>query len=229
MSFGDEDHHTEIRCRIVIEMVTNIDLYLSDEHLQNGIVLLEKEAQQLVKTYAMFSEHFIPGTRLVPRTIFKKEVMDACKDKAFMGIWHIFALSSVLQCQLFSMYPQLGSELYITTLNRLIIPRLDGGSGIGNIMWSSTRQDMTAINWIPNHFVPVVNTTVPNSGSFVEELLEEDNIELSELDSSTFAGIWTDLNYEELVNGNAAIPDVDMQEDVEAGQSVSRYKTTKFI
>ncbi|XP_060573349.1 LOW QUALITY PROTEIN: uncharacterized protein LOC132731228 [Ruditapes philippinarum] len=220
LSFGDEDHHTEIRCRIVIEMVTNIDLYLSDEHLKNGTVLVEKEARQLVKTYAMFSEHYIPGTRLVPRTIFKKEVMEACKDKTYMGIWHIFALSSVLHCQLFSMYPQLGSELYSTTLNRLIIPKQDDGSGIGNIMWSSTRQDMTASNWIPNHFVPVVNTTVPESASFVEELFEEDN-ELPELDSSTFNSIWADLNYEELLNGNAAIPDVNMQEDVEAGQSVS--------
>ncbi|KAH3815264.1 hypothetical protein DPMN_143786 [Dreissena polymorpha] len=34
LAFGDEDHHTEIRCRIVIEMVTNIDRYLSVDHLQ---------------------------------------------------------------------------------------------------------------------------------------------------------------------------------------------------
>ncbi|WAR04477.1 LOW QUALITY PROTEIN: hypothetical protein MAR_019846, partial [Mya arenaria] len=58
LSFEDEDHHAEIRCRIAIEMVTNIDLYLSDEHLQNGEFLLEKEARHLVKTCAMFSEHY---------------------------------------------------------------------------------------------------------------------------------------------------------------------------
>ncbi|WAR23449.1 LOW QUALITY PROTEIN: hypothetical protein MAR_037118 [Mya arenaria] len=84
LAFGDEDHHTEIRCRIVIEMVTNIHLYLSVEYLQKGAGNLGKEAKHLVHTYSMFTEQYVPEKRLVPRNIYKKEVLETCKNKTYM-------------------------------------------------------------------------------------------------------------------------------------------------
>ncbi|KAH3815263.1 hypothetical protein DPMN_143785 [Dreissena polymorpha] len=100
------------------------------------------------------------------------------------------------------MYPQLGSDLYSTTLNILVLPRQYDGSGTGYIRWSSPRHDMTSSNLIPNHFVPVVNTTVSSSGSLIKEMFEEDkemfeeDYEMILLDSNTLSGILKDLNDE---------------------------------
>jgi len=76
-----------------------------------------------------------------------------------MGIWQTHALSSVLCCPIYSVYPNLGNPNVRLDLNRLIMPRNEEHHNKQPvyILWTSTRnKDMTNEHWVPNHFVPVL-------------------------------------------------------------------------
>lgn len=157
--FGNEDGHEEVRCRIVIKMCCFPYVYMNNEHLSNHF--LDKEAQCLLQTYSMFSNEYIPGDRLtlaVIRKIFEAEALKVAKPKDFMGIFQIFALSSVLNSQVHSIYQECGPNLPKAVLHRCVQPReLELAAPQFCIMWTSTRQDLTAKNWIPNNFVPLLS------------------------------------------------------------------------
>lgn len=151
----------EIRCRIILELVAHSELYISLPYLRKGTDLPAHE--NLLNNYAMFSEQYTPGESLtsnVIRRIFKSEILSITGKNSYMGIWQLFGLSSVLQCKLFLVYPNLGPDICDNTLHRLILSRQDKEiNHIASIMWSSTRQDMEAMNWRPNHFVTLIPAT----------------------------------------------------------------------
>ncbi|CAC5392135.1 unnamed protein product [Mytilus coruscus] len=62
--FGNETAHKEIRARIVVEMCLYKHQYVDKEYLNKGVHLPQKEAKNLVKTYAMFSEKCKPGHKI---------------------------------------------------------------------------------------------------------------------------------------------------------------------
>lgn len=167
LAFGKEDYHAEIRCRIVVELVKHKGHYLDLTQLNKGIDLPPNEAKSLLKTYSMYSEQYVPGTRLtqsVINKVFENETMSVCPNESFCGIWQICALSSVLKCKLVSIYPDLGNPMYKLTMNRSIVPRENiNGDSAGFILWTTTRQDMTFSNWVPNHFVPLLNVSKPSA------------------------------------------------------------------
>ena len=91
-------------------------------------------------------------TQAAIRELYCKEVNDILKPGSYMGIWQLFALSSVLGCALFSIYPKKGSPAVQKDLCRVILPRNCRNDATYYIMWSSCRRDMTVEHWIPNHF-----------------------------------------------------------------------------
>lgn len=198
LAFGNEQRYTEMRCRIIIELIENKETYLSIDHLNKCIDLPGNESASLLKTYCMFSEKYIPGTRTTRKAItkvFEEEVVAICVDKAYMGIWQLFAVSSVLHCKIFSVYPALGSALYQMTMNRLIPPIDDRHKeSLGCVVWTSTRNDMTARNWLPNHFVPLVpiENFRPTHVEVIELFDDSDVMETS-VDSALMEGIIENL------------------------------------
>lgn len=90
------------------------------------------------------------------RRIFRKVVVEITKINSFIGIGQLFAIASVLNSRVISVYPQLGSPIVRKDLNRLIMPRNINHEDTIKIMWYSTRQDLTMQHWIPNHFVPLL-------------------------------------------------------------------------
>ena len=113
LCFGHENFHQEIRCRITIEMCCFKDKYIDNEYLCIPQIC-ESEAKSLVKTYAMFSNEYTPGDRLtdaVIRRIFEAESLNIRKHGEFMGIWQMFALSSILKTRLYSIYPECGPDV----------------------------------------------------------------------------------------------------------------------
>lgn len=161
LAFGSESEHDEMRVRIVIELCLNCDLYISNSFLNRGITLPDKEAKNIEQMYTMISDRYIPGeviTKTVTRRIFEAESISVCKKNAYMGIWQLFAVSSVLKRPVYSVYPDIVKSTVKLFLNRIILPRQDEQFPPVTVMWSSTRTDMEPQNWIPNHFVPVVPT-----------------------------------------------------------------------
>lgn len=103
------------------------------------------------QTYSMFSNEYIPADRLtlaVIRKIFEAEALKVAKPEDFMGIFQIFH----------SIYPECGPDLPKAVLHRCVQPRgLELAAPQFCIMWTSTRQDLTAKNWIPNNIVPLLS------------------------------------------------------------------------
>lgn len=123
IAYGNEDRATEIRVKIIVKAVLRMDLYLSHEYLGRGI---ESTNKDLVKTCAFYSDENAADITLTKdqiAEIYKKEILKITQDKSYMGIWQIFALSSVLNRPIFSVYPNLGNPNVRKDLHRVIIPR----------------------------------------------------------------------------------------------------------
>ncbi|CAG2243573.1 unnamed protein product [Mytilus edulis] len=95
---------SEIRLRIVIEIVQNEHLYLDNNFLLKGTTNT-KSSKNLPAIYAQYSDMYLPGIHLtenIIRSIYQKEIMKIRLDKTYMGIWQIHALSSVLCTPIYS-------------------------------------------------------------------------------------------------------------------------------
>jgi hypothetical protein len=106
--------HEEIRTRIGIEMALHKEQYINNDYINRGIDLPRKEAANLLKTYTMFSDQYHAGDRItteVSSWIFEAEALSVVQSNTFMGIWQLFALSSSINANVQSIYPQLGDHL----------------------------------------------------------------------------------------------------------------------
>ncbi|VDI21188.1 Hypothetical predicted protein, partial [Mytilus galloprovincialis] len=154
-AFGDQKRAEEIRVRSIIEQTIFKDCYLDQDYLKRGTDNSYTN-NALSKTYAMYSDEYIPNERLSLRKVemvYQKEVMKITKNRSYMGIWQLFSLSSILCRPLFSVYPMLGNPNVRNDLHRLILPRQNIGLETSYVMWTTTRTDMNEKNWVPNHFV----------------------------------------------------------------------------
>ena len=158
--FGSDKRGIEMRVRIIVEAVMHKDQYLSQSYLERGHTGIG--SKDLTKAFALYSDEYTPPNELKENdieNIFKKEIIKIRRNKTFMGIWQIFALSSVLSRPIFSIYPKLGNKNVRSDLHRVIEPQEKKSSATSYVMWSSTRKDLTTANWIPNHFVAVLPIT----------------------------------------------------------------------
>lgn len=153
-AFGSDKESDLIRLHIVHELVLHSIYYLHEENLLKGYT--EKTSKdELVKAFAMYSEKFIPGRPFNVQNIYLQETLGLLDPKSYMGIWQIFALSSVLRMKIFSVYLLLGNPSVRKHLHRIIVPRVESTTDVGYIMWTSTRSK-SCYNWLPNHFVPLL-------------------------------------------------------------------------
>jgi len=126
LAFGKDSHATEIRVRIIIEQALNEQYYLDQTNLEKG--LKESPRYDIKKTFAMHSDEYRHGTdhlnvQTTIQQIYQREVIKIRQRNSYMGIWQIFALSSILQQKIFSIYPKLGNINVRRDLHRLVYPR----------------------------------------------------------------------------------------------------------
>ncbi|CAG2206817.1 unnamed protein product [Mytilus edulis] len=120
-AFGDQKRAEEIRVRKIIEQTIFKDYYLDHDYLKRGTDNSYTN-NALSKTYAMYSDEYIPNERLSLRKVemvYQKEVMKITKNRSYMGIWQLFSLSSILCRPLFSVYPMLGNPNVHNDLHRV--------------------------------------------------------------------------------------------------------------
>ncbi|XP_070182136.1 uncharacterized protein [Littorina saxatilis] len=159
-AFGHDQRPAELRARIVHELACHAEYYLKEENLRKGFETSKERRGHIIKSFAMYSDEYLPGMSLDENTvkrIYEAEVIKIVKPKTFMGIWQVFALSTVLQMPIFSAYPNCGNPFVRADLHRLVMPRIDTANPPGEpliVMWTSTRVDMNMTHWIPNHFTP---------------------------------------------------------------------------
>ena len=100
LAFGDEDGMTEMRVRIIVEMALHIEEYASNS--------VSKVIQELPKKAISYSESNNLEV-LTPRVILellKREVMLGVRNTRYMGILELYAVATILQTSIFSIYPQ---------------------------------------------------------------------------------------------------------------------------
>jgi len=91
------------------------------------------------------------------KSIYRAEILSILKPRIYLGSFQIFALANVLRMKIYSVYPELGNKLVRKHLNRKIPPRLpELSTDTAKILWCSPRSDMKAMQWVPNHFVPLL-------------------------------------------------------------------------
>ena len=146
--YGSEAYHSEMRVRIVLEMVHNEDLYTSNEHLN---LMSEYQVNNLVKE---LHEHSMPND--IHR--FEDYVISMLKPATWAGLWHFFAAANCLKKPIRSVYPNVSSPFVNRSLYNQLIPPIkfpdqNTSKDIPVIMGTNIGNNILSPVWSPNHFV----------------------------------------------------------------------------
>lgn len=101
----------------------------------------------------------------VLEAIFDADVKASCFPGSYANMWHVYALSSVLQFNIYSIYPMFNLKIR-PYFNRLIRPRTrpsDSELLTLHVMWSGELQSGSLFR--PNHFVALVQNRDLTFGS----------------------------------------------------------------
>ncbi|XP_006793119.1 vertnin [Neolamprologus brichardi] len=150
----------ELQVRTTVEMALWKSYYLSgmiDSKMMLQAVrfsLCAEESEDMVN---------LPGTVL--EAIFDADVKASCFPGTYANMWHVYALSSVLQFNIYSIYPMFNLKIR-PYFNRIIRPRTcpkDFEPQTIHVMWSGELQSESSFR--PNHFVALVRTNELTSES----------------------------------------------------------------
>ena len=157
-AYGSEEHHLDIRLRIGLELINHRDLYLDEKYLSRGLA----EGTMNAATIAQYSKSYIARRLSMGeiRDCYQADLSEVLTPGAFMGLWALFALASVLGMPIQSIYPKKGSLSVREHIDRLIMPRRQLRDKTQFIMWTSTRNDMAKGHWQPNHFSLVLPLSI---------------------------------------------------------------------
>ncbi|KAG7509433.1 hypothetical protein JOB18_043934 [Solea senegalensis] len=144
----------ELQVRTVVEMVLWKRYYLSG--MIDSKMMLQAVRFSLC---ADESEDMLNLPVTVLEAIFDADVKASCFPGSYANMWHLYALSSVLELKIYSIYPMFNLKIR-PYFNRVIRPRLwpkDSEPLTLHIMWSGELQSGGLFR--PNHFVALAHTS----------------------------------------------------------------------
>lgn len=147
--WGNTNLGLELQVRTAVEMLLHKRYYL------NGMI--DSKVMLQAARYSLCTEESPEMTSLplaILEAIFDADVKATCFPGTYANMWHVYALASVLQCNIYSIYPM--SNLKIRPyFNRLIRPRTCGLQvSTLHIMWSG--QQLSSQVFKAQYFVAVV-------------------------------------------------------------------------
>ncbi|XP_070706031.1 vertnin [Pempheris klunzingeri] len=151
---GNTGLSLELQVRTVVEMVLWKRYYLSG--MIDSKMMLQAVRFSLC---AEESEDMLNLPVTVLEAIFDADVKASCFPGSYANMWHVYALSSVLQFNIYSVYPMFNLKIR-PYFNRVIRPRTwpkDSEPQTLHIMWSGELQSGSLFR--PNHFVALVQTS----------------------------------------------------------------------
>ena len=147
---GDESRAVEMRVRLVVEGVKNIEHYLNKDILNRGHETPYGDSVNLVEIYRQYGSDDIQRFR--GRESYQHELLNLCRESEWCGVWQLHQASSVLGCRVYSMFPHTRIPVVRQDLNRWILPVEDCVDNVAVIiMWTKSSPTSGF-----NHFVPVV-------------------------------------------------------------------------
>ncbi|KPP56965.1 vertnin-like [Scleropages formosus] len=150
---GNTSLSLELQVRTVVEMLLWKRYYLSG--------MIDSKVMLQAARFSLCTDESVEMLKLpmaVLEAIFDADVKASCFLGSFANMWHVYALASVLQCRIYSIYPMYNLKIR-PYFNRLIRPRAlspDSDPMILHIMWSGELESMSVFK--PHHFVALVPT-----------------------------------------------------------------------
>ena len=137
MLFKTEHCHTEIRVRIIYEAVLNMGMYMDHNYVANGAYNFYDRGT-LPEQYAQYSDNYNPQATFNILHLYKQEVLDTCKDSAYMWIWQIFQVANVIKRPVTSVHPKIGNPNVRRDLHRTVycINNIHNNQSPITIMWT---------------------------------------------------------------------------------------------
>lgn len=147
--WGDAGLSLELRARTVVEMLLHRHYYLQG--------MIDSKVMLQAVRYSLCSEESPEMTSLPSATleaIFDADVKATCFPSSFSNVWHLYALASILQRNIYSIYPMRNLKIR-PYFNRIIRPRrCDHMPATLHIMWAG--QPLTSHLFRHQYFAPVV-------------------------------------------------------------------------
>ncbi|XP_061668059.1 vertnin [Syngnathoides biaculeatus] len=165
---GNSGLSLELQVRTVVEMVLWKRYYLSgmiDSKMMLQAVRFSLSAEECEATLNLSAS--------VLEAIFDADVKASCFPDSYANMWHVYALASVLQLNIYSVYPMFNHKIR-SYFNRVIRPRTcpkEHEPQTFHIMWSGELQSETLFR--PDHFVALVH--VSDFASKSEEPVKQDS------------------------------------------------------
>ncbi|XP_042302881.1 vertnin [Sceloporus undulatus] len=147
--WGNTSLSLELQVRTTVEMLLHKQYYLKG--------MIDSKVMLQAARYSLCTEESPEMTSLplaVLEAIFDADIKATCFPGTYANMWHVYALASVVQCNIYSIYPM--SNLKIRPyFNRLIRPRTCSMQvSTLHIMWSG--QQLSSQVFKAQYFVPVV-------------------------------------------------------------------------
>ncbi|XP_070193526.1 uncharacterized protein [Littorina saxatilis] len=152
LAFGRPDHHTEMRVRIVAELVLNYNIYLSTSYLAQG----STADGNLLLRLLLQDVDIADRSSLSPFEIFQSEILAIRRPGTDVNMWAVYAAANILQVPIMSVYPDKGEQEKQLLAKRTIVPFEKTSRPSCFIMWTTNRDDMVPEWWKANHFVPLL-------------------------------------------------------------------------
>ena len=157
--YGDEQYHLEMRCRIVMDCVKNIDKYTNHNYLMRGAPHYEhKKCPNIAAIYCSYSGvRNIDDRDLTQRGIidvFKENTLRIRKNNEYSDIWHFHSAANVLNRKIFMIFPDQENVRHNlrVDMHRAFLPNTPNLSNEFCLMW-------TSVTYPPknyNHIVPLL-------------------------------------------------------------------------
>ena len=152
--FGNEDHHYEVRCRIIEAGVLNEDELITHQNLARGVM---NGSKNRLWQYATYSLRLLPKHRRLNsdeiRDVYQAEIMGITKKSKYMGIWQLHQAAEAFCRPIASVFPFPANLKLREDMNQIILPLnpiFDIQAPV-HVQWSPLRKDHHALD--VKHFV----------------------------------------------------------------------------
>ena len=121
--YGSECRHIEMRCRIVVDLVTNFEKYASHEYLMRGACHNYSKSSNfhIGSLYSIYSG--VQDDNGSVTSALEQHIMKIRKNKQYASVWEFHAAANVLNAQIYGVFPtkyRLNSRV---DHNRVFLPK----------------------------------------------------------------------------------------------------------
>ena len=169
----------ELRVRTVCELALHQEYYLQPQIVS---VLQDGDKSKLLKNVVPATsgyynkacdESVIDTPESINVACFQGDCIETTKKDSWSGMWHIYALASVLKRPIQSIYPEKNLRIR-PAYHKLVMPREEQitvhSLSPFSIMWTRVADMPEHRLWSPNHFVPCVPATCTLPRTYSEVL-----------------------------------------------------------